>query len=49
MNEDETKTIVNAMAEFQPAFVAILGDLVFDGNDPNHWNHSKLIIDASSG
>eukprot|EP00547_Thalassionema_nitzschioides_P005279 CAMPEP_0194219356 /NCGR_PEP_ID=MMETSP0156-20130528/25763_1 /TAXON_ID=33649 /ORGANISM="Thalassionema nitzschioides, Strain L26-B" /LENGTH=272 /DNA_ID=CAMNT_0038948983 /DNA_START=369 /DNA_END=1187 /DNA_ORIENTATION=- len=32
------------MADFQPAFVAILGDLVFDGNDKNHWNHLDSTI-----
>jgi predicted MPP superfamily phosphohydrolase len=38
--------LVSAIANTSPAFVVILGDLVFDGSDPVHWQHFDYIIRA---
>jgi metallophosphoesterase superfamily enzyme len=44
VNDDETELIVAAVASSSPTFIAILGDLVFNGKDPQHWEHFDHVI-----
>ncbi len=37
VNDAETATLIQAVADAGPAFVVIVGDLVFHGADPGHW------------
>ena len=44
VNDDETELVVAAVASSSPTFIAILGDLVFNGKDPQHWVRKTHII-----
>src|SRR5438132_4853891 len=36
-NEAARRAVLNKIAEEEPAFLVILGDLVFQGDDERHW------------
>jgi hypothetical protein len=38
VNDAETATLIQAVADAEPSFVVIVGDLVFHGADEDHWH-----------
>jgi 3',5'-cyclic AMP phosphodiesterase CpdA len=43
-NCEERALIVRRVAEEKPAFVVLLGDLVFDGSSPRHWSRFDELV-----
>jgi 3',5'-cyclic AMP phosphodiesterase CpdA len=43
-NTEERAILVRSIAEQRPAFVVLLGDLVFDGSSPAHWRRFDALV-----
>lgn len=45
MNDAETAAIVRAVAARSPTFIALLGDLVFNGRQQAHWEYLDHVLE----
>ncbi|QQS35350.1 MAG: metallophosphoesterase [Ignavibacteriales bacterium] len=43
-NDNERELIINEIANIDPAFMVIVGDLVFDGSSSSHWKEFDELI-----